>query len=454
MTAIYSAINFAIVKFTEFDCTYPQYSQVPKRILCLSDGEDNSSELTPEQVTNMLLKKKIIMDTVLLSDEMTYSHYIAKASGGYSFRPKSCPELLAIFENEPMLTLRMRRSVKPLLSPCDDGDPKLLQSKEERKISRMRSPSLYHSINLMFPTEQQICSGWLTNGISSDVDKEMDHISPDQLDKPAITMHKCLAYVMRQKFLGKTVYNATHTKRLLQELAFYANDPHKSIKIYPCEESIDFWQLILFGPKDTSYEDGIFHLFIEFTDKYPSKPPNIRFITPIYHCNINQAGKVCHSILDRFYSPGIRIRQILDYVYGLLMDPAPDDPLDTVKATELKFNHDRYMNNARASTAKHAQQSITAIDLQNKILKGNDDSSTHDSEHVCPLTGELFVNAWTNNEGDSYEYEAILAHIRNVGEYDPFTFAPLKEEHLRRNKGLQRLVDSYRKDIENEAKTK
>ena len=263
-----------------------------------------------------------------------------------------------------------------------------------------------------------------------------------------------LTFAMRQKYLGKTVYNATHTKRLLQELAYYAKDPHKSLKIYPSEESIDLWQLILFGPKDTSYEDGIFHLFIEFTDKYPSKPPNIRFITPIYHCNINQAGKVYHSILDRFYSPGIRIRQILDYVYGLLMDPAPDDPLDTVKATELKFNHDRYMNNARAYTAKHAQQYKTAIDLQKLILKGNDDSSTHDVEYVCPLTGELFEDVWNTKDGDSYEHEAILAYIRNVGEYDPFSFAPLKEEDLRPNRALQRLVDNYRKDIENAAKMK
>ena len=406
----------APLQVRSIECTPPvMIPTVPKRILCFSHGEDNSSTLTPEQVTNMLLKNKIIMDSVLLSNDITYSHFIAKASGGCSFRPKSCPELLAIFENEPMLTLKMRRHVKPLLSPCDDGDPNLSQSREERKISGVRSPLTYSSIGLMFNTVR-ICSGWLTNGISSNVDEEIDHIFPDQLEKPAITMHKCLAIAMRQKLVGKTVHNSTHTKRLLQELAYYAKESHAGFKIYPCEENIGFWQLILFGPKDTSYEDGIFHLFIEFTDKYPSKPPNIRFITPIYHCNINQAGKVCHSILDRFYSPGIRIRQILDYIYGLLMDPAPDDPLDTVKATELKFNLDLYMNNARAYTAKHAKQYKTAIDLQKLILKGNDDSSTHDVEYVCPLTGELFVDAQLTKYGDSYEKEAILAHIRNVGE--------------------------------------
>ena len=92
--------------------------------------------------------------------------------------------------------------------------------------------------------------------------------------------------------------------------------------------------------------------------------------------------------------------------------------------------------------------------MQKIILKGNDDNCQHDVEYVCPLTGELFVDAWITKEGDSYEKEAILAHIRNVGEYDPFSYAPLKEEDLSRNKALQRLVNIYREDIANAAKMK
>ena len=455
MTSVYDAIEFAFQKFNEFDATYPQYSQVPKRLLCLTDGGDNSSKITPEQATNILIKRRIIMDTVLLDKELTYTHYIAKASGGYSFQPKSSQELLSIFENEPMLTLRMRKQVIPLLSPCDDSDPKLSQSSKGKDLPDPISPSLQLHLGASYlqflRTSLTICSGWLTDNIPSEYDDILEHSIPDKMNKPVITIHKCLTFAMRQKHLGNIVYNLTHTKRLLQELAHYVTNPHKSFEIFPCEESIDFWQLILVGPENTCYEGGIFHLFIEFTEKYPSKPPNIRFLTPIYHCNINQAGKVCHSILDRFYVPSLRIRNILDYVYGLLMDPAPDDPLDSVKANELKFNTNSYNNNARAYTGKHAKQFPTTIDLQMKILGKN---SPADVELVCPLTLELFVDPVSNNEGDTYELEAILRHIRSGHKYDPFSRLPLKEEDLRPNKTVMKLVVQYMNQVGNAANIK
>ena len=331
----------------------------------------------------------------------------------------------------------------PLLSPCEDSDPKLLQSKKDQDSLDPRLLSvmqLFRDTLLNTLLENKILSGWLTDDIPSDFDCIPEHVVPDKMNKPVITMHKCLTFAMRQKHLGNIIYNLTHTKRLLEELAHYATNPHESFEIFPCEENIDFWQLILVGPENTSYDGGIFHLFIEFTDQYPSKPPNIRFLTPIYHCNINQAGKVCHSILDRFYVPGLRIRNILDYVYGLLMDPAPDDPLDSVKANELRFNPTSYNDNARDYTEKHAKVFETKIKLRMKILGS---ISPVDAELVCPLTRELFVDPVTNNEGYTYEREAILVHIRSGHEYDPFSRKPLKEEDLRPNRMVTKLVKQY-----------
>ena len=73
---------------------------------------------------------------------------------------------------------------------------------------------------------------------------------------------------------------------------------------------------------------------MSFPLDYPQKPPELRFLTPIYHCNINSQGRVCHSILDRNYTPDTRVKQIFDCIYGLLMTPEPDDPLDNTIASE------------------------------------------------------------------------------------------------------------------------
>lgn len=48
----------------------------------------------------------------------------------------------------------------------------------------------------------------------------------------------------------------------------------------------------------------------------------------IYHCNVNSVGRICHSIFDRSYNAHITMREIFDAVYGLLIIPEPDDPLD------------------------------------------------------------------------------------------------------------------------------
>lgn len=105
--------------------------------------------------------------------------------------------------------------------------------------------------------------------------------------------------------------------------------------------------MVLLGPKMTPYENGLFLMYVKFPDQYPFKAPEIRFITPIYHCNMNQQGRICHSVLDRNYSPALKMREIIDCIYGLILTPEPDDPLDNVIASYFLSNYPRYEKNAR-----------------------------------------------------------------------------------------------------------
>uniref|UniRef100_A0A673KGQ0 UBC core domain-containing protein n=1 Tax=Sinocyclocheilus rhinocerous TaxID=307959 RepID=A0A673KGQ0_9TELE len=89
-----------------------------------------------------------------------------------------------------------------------------------------------------------------------------------------------------------------------------------------------FWKILMNGPPDTPYEHGVFELYCEFGPEYPVKPPLMRFFTPVYHCNVNSEGRICHNIFDRNYSSQITMREILDAVFGLLIAPEPSDPLD------------------------------------------------------------------------------------------------------------------------------
>uniref|UniRef100_A0A3B4AT85 UBC core domain-containing protein n=1 Tax=Periophthalmus magnuspinnatus TaxID=409849 RepID=A0A3B4AT85_9GOBI len=122
-------------------------------------------------------------------------------------------------------------------------------------------------------------------------------------------------------------------RRILEELKSLHCQPHPFFQIYPSETDFSKSRFILMeGPPDTPYESGVFELFCQFGPEYPVKPPTVRFITFIYHCNINNVGRICHNIFDRGYNAHITMREILNAVYGLLMDPEPQDPLDRNEA--------------------------------------------------------------------------------------------------------------------------
>uniref|UniRef100_A0A3B5QHH4 UBC core domain-containing protein n=1 Tax=Xiphophorus maculatus TaxID=8083 RepID=A0A3B5QHH4_XIPMA len=137
--------------------------------------------------------------------------------------------------------------------------------------------------------------------------------------------------------------------------------PHSVVKVV----FNTFWKIILEGPADTPYEKGTFELYCQFGTEYPVKPPTVRFVTPIYHCNINNVGRICHNILDRNYNSLITMREILEAVFGLLMHPEPEDPLDSILAEEYITNKESYDQEARKKTEEAAAESLESKEKVN-----------------------------------------------------------------------------------------
>merc|ERR1712134_78381 len=89
------------------------------------------------------------------------------------------------------------------------------------------------------------------------------------------------------------------------------------------------------GPGGTPYQKGTWLLSCQFSQGYPEQPPEIRFVTPIRHCNVNSYGRICHSILDRNYTTDTTVLSIMHCIYGLLLNPDYEDPLDSTLALEF-----------------------------------------------------------------------------------------------------------------------
>ena len=47
----------------------------------------------------------------------------------------------------------------------------------------------------------------------------------------------------------------------------------------------NLYVFILVRPQETPFEDGTFKLTVEFTEDYPNKPPQVRFISKMFHPN-------------------------------------------------------------------------------------------------------------------------------------------------------------------------
>jgi ubiquitin-conjugating enzyme E2 T len=58
----------------------------------------------------------------------------------------------------------------------------------------------------------------------------------------------------------------------------------------------------------------------------------MRFITPIYHPNIDEAGRICADILKMppagNWVPALNLSTVLLALSGLMSEPNPEDPLE------------------------------------------------------------------------------------------------------------------------------
>jgi len=116
-------------------------------------------------------------------------------------------------------------------------------------------------------------------------------------------------------------------KRIKRELDSLTADPPCNCSAGPVDDDIYVWDATLMGPTGSVYEGGVFKLNITFPPNYPFKPPRVKFITSIYHPNINSSGGICLDILKENWSPALTISKVLLSICSLLDDPNPDDPL-------------------------------------------------------------------------------------------------------------------------------
>lgn len=108
-------------------------------------------------------------------------------------------------------------------------------------------------------------------------------------------------------------------------------------------------------PRPALPPGGIFKLELFLPADYPMAPPKVRFLTRMYHPNIDKIGRICLDILKDKWSPALQIRTVLLSIQALLSAPNPDDPLDNDVAEQWKTDEATAVRTAAEWTRQYAQ---------------------------------------------------------------------------------------------------
>ncbi|KAH3742762.1 ubiquitin conjugating enzyme [Pelomyxa schiedti] len=144
----------------------------------------------------------------------------------------------------------------------------------------------------------------------------------------------------------------------MKESERFKTDPVPGVSVAQHPENIRYFDVVLAGPQDSPYQGGLFKLEVFAPDEYPLVPPKIRFLTKIYHPNIDKVGRICLSVLkptgEQAWSPALQIRTALLSIQALLSAPNVEDPLDNNVAAAWKSNEAAALETARQWTRLYA----------------------------------------------------------------------------------------------------
>ena len=123
------------------------------------------------------------------------------------------------------------------------------------------------------------------------------------------------------------------------------------------EDDFYRWRVTFLGPKDSLYKGGMFYLELKFPKDYPNNPPQINFLSPIFHPNVcpykNSLGLVCHNFIKN-WNPSYTVGFIFTKLYALFYQVNPESAFDKEIANEYLFNRPLYESKVIFFTKKYA----------------------------------------------------------------------------------------------------
>lgn len=95
-------------------------------------------------------------------------------------------------------------------------------------------------------------------------------------------------------------------------------EPVPGIVAEPDEGNARYFHVVIAGPQDSPFEGGTFKLELFLPEEYPMAAPKVRFMTKIYHPNVDKLGRICLDILKGKFAHFL----LLSHTEFIIMSPA------------------------------------------------------------------------------------------------------------------------------------
>jgi ubiquitin-conjugating enzyme E2 D/E len=303
-----------------------------KRIFVLTDGEDNASVWRPWQVAKALQDKSIVLDAIPLAGNESNLQGMCVATNGLCFHVESEEQAIRLFEREAVLHVAYREVVDVSKPINDQNDFDTIF--KENAISKVTDVKCAVAPAVYAPCMSAAAAVAKANSMM-------------QTDQSITTTSS---------------HNGRLLKRVYREYLDISNNPINGWVVFMRDDDPTSWKVVL-SDLDGHYSNGRWLLTVNFSSEYPFRAPKVRFVTPIYHTNINNDGHICMSLLSDEWNPALKVSDILQGIVYLLQNPDYQNPLDAYKGQLYRDNIESYRAEAKHHTsveASHSYDELTA----------------------------------------------------------------------------------------------
>ena len=189
------------------------------------------------------------------------------------------------------------------------------------------------------------------------------------------------------------------------------------------------WKVSLLGPKDSFYSGGIFFLKLKFPKDYPNNPPQIYFLTPIYHLNVcpfkntdekETLGTIHENLFNYEINKdnNITVKEILTKLYAIFYVQNENYFYGIDRKNEYENNKPLFELKARYFTRLYAG----IFNLNKEINYSDKNWDFSGNKYMMKIKNYFFgkeikINTNYNKEDDGKEI-TLLFNINGTNEYE------------------------------------